>query len=315
MDSFLPLFEARMQTLAVAFHFVVFAMLVVGLIVHLSLRHHHGGDLIRPLVRAIIIISAVAAMSWWFPLVENTFLAAADYINASYRENPTGSADTIREQFAQSQNPEGQSWSWRRLNESISQALTSAIIWFFVQISTLISAPMLILQYILRWVLYLLTPFALACFMIPSLAGHGIRFFQQVLAILAWPVGFAISNLVAIAIWQDFWELAKPNPDAPALVLASPFLTNSGGILASIVLIVGTISTPLICQMFFAQGNAFTGASASPVTIGRNVAGAIPRRASASPVPPASHSSHASSASLHSHAAPASLPSRTVPGL
>jgi hypothetical protein len=68
----------------------------------------------------------------------------------------------------------------------------------------LITVPMLILQYVLRRLRYLLTPFMLALFMVPGLGGIAVRFFQQVLAIPAWPIGFAITNLVALSVWTDF---------------------------------------------------------------------------------------------------------------
>jgi hypothetical protein len=293
MEFVIPLLESKIRTLAVAFRFVVFAMLVAGLIVHMSRRQYHGSDLVRPLARAIVITAAIAAMSWWFPLAENTFLAAAGFINENYNENPGGVADTIREDFVQSQNPEGQEWSWRKLNESIYQTVTNAITWCFVKFSTLLTAPMVILQYILRQVLYLLTPFALACFMIPALAGLGIRFFQQLLAILAWPVGFAITNLVAIAIWQDFRGIIGGNPASLELAVVSPVITQSGIILACIFLVIGTVSTPLICQMFLAQGYAFTGVSGNPYAIGKTLSSFSQRqepsgksRASAAPVQP-----------------------------
>ena len=43
----------------------------------------------------------------------------------------------------------------------------------------------------------------------------------------------------------------------------SPLLTFMGGILATIVILVGMIGTPVVMQMLFAQGHAFTGASAN----------------------------------------------------
>ncbi|MDR1281305.1 MAG: hypothetical protein LBK99_10855 [Opitutaceae bacterium] len=302
MEFVIPLLETKIKTLVAAFRFAVFAMLVAGLIVHMSRHQHHGGDLVRPLARAIVITAAVAGMPWWFSLVENTFLATADYIDANYTENPTGIADTIREGFAQSQNPEGKEWSWRKLNESIYNAITNTIAWCLVGLGTLITSPLIILHYILRCVLYLLTPFALACFMIPALAGHGIRFLQQLLAIFAWPVGFAITNLVVVAIWQDFRGIVGPNPDNPGLYVASPFLDQVGAILATLVLVIGHITTPVICQMLFAQGYALTGASGHPVAIGRNIANKRPSRGSA----PAKQANPASP--------PPSSP-HTVPGL
>ncbi|OAM90016.1 conjugal transfer protein TraG N-terminal domain-containing protein [Termitidicoccus mucosus] len=267
MNLALPLLENKFQTLIVAFRFVVFAMMVVGLIVQMSRAQYHHADFIRPVARALTITALVASMGWWFPLVENTLLATADYINPEYSENPSRAADRIRE--AARPDSEGREWSWRKLNESIYHAFTDALSWMFIQISTLLTAPMILLQYILRWILYLLTPFALGCFMIPVLSGMAVRFFQQVLAILSWPVGFAITNLLAVTIWQDFRAVVGANPASPEMIAYAPFLNNAGCVLAGLTLLIGTVSTPVVCQMLFAHGHAFTGQTASPVAIGR----------------------------------------------
>lgn len=97
---------------------------------------------------------------------------------------------------------------------------------------------------------------------------HG--FLQQLLAVLAWPIGFALTNLVALAIWTDFREAVGATPDSVGDALYSPLLTMMGGILATIMIIIGMISTPLVMQMLFAQGSAFTGSSVSPVGMVRN---------------------------------------------
>jgi hypothetical protein len=211
------------------------------------------------LAKAVVIIAAVAYMDFWFPRVENTFLEIAEYIDPGYGSNPTAASDAIRE--SATTNPEGQEWSWRHINESIYQAVSNALANIFVFIGTLITVPMLILQYVLRWLLYLLTPFMLALFMVPGFGGIAVRFFQQVLAIIAWPVGFALTNLVALAVWHDFRAAVGPNPSSASDVLYSPLLDAIGGILATIMIVVGMLSTPVVMQMLFAQGQAFTGRS------------------------------------------------------
>ncbi len=267
MNFILPLLENKIQTLITAFRFVVFAMMVAGLVVQVNRPQYHSTDFIRPVARAITITALIASMGWWFPLVENTLTGAADYINPEYSDNPTRAADTIRE--AANPNAEGREWSWRKLAESFYNAVVDGVSWVFIQISTLITAPMLLLQYVLRWILYLLTPFALGCFMVPALQGMAVRFFQQVLAVLAWPVGFAITNLLTIAIWRDFVQVAAPGPGELGAAVYAPTLVNMGGIIAALTLLIGTLTTPVVCQMLFAHGYAFTGQSASPVAIGR----------------------------------------------
>lgn len=259
MDIFLPTLETKMVALVAAFRFIVFAILVAGLIGSAAGQRIGSSGLFVTLAKAIVIVAAVAFMDTWFPKVEQMFLAVAEYVDPGYNENPTSASQTIRE--STTDNPEGQSWSWRHMNESIYQAVSRALANVFVYVGTLVAVPMHILQYVLRWLLYLLTPFMLALFLVPGMAGIAVRFFQQVLAILAWPVGFALTNLVALAVWTDFRNAVGANPATVGDALYSPLLTFMGGILATIMIIVGMIATPIVMQALFAQGQAFTGQS------------------------------------------------------
>lgn len=273
MDIYVPTLEAKILGLVMAFRIIVFALMVAGLIFHVSMGSPTGTSLIRTLAKALVIVAAIATMDRWFPKTEELMLSIAEYVNPGYTQEPDSAASTIRE--STTTDPEGQDWSWRNLNESIYQAVSNALANIFIYIGTLITVPMLILQYVLRWLLYLLTPFALAIFMVPGFTGIGVRFLQQLLAILAWPIGFALTNLVALAVWTDFRGAVGPNPETVGDALYSPFLTMMGGILATIMIIIGMISTPLVMQMLFAQGSAFTGGSVSPTGMVRNSTGLV----------------------------------------
>ncbi len=88
-------------------------------------------------------------------------------------------------------------------------------------------------------------------------------------------MGFAITNLVALAVWQDFRNAVGANPQTVSDALYSPLLTFMGGILATIMIIVGMVSTPIVMQMLFAQGHAFTGSSGNPISIIRGSASVL----------------------------------------
>lgn len=272
MEIYLPTLEEKMAMLVLAFRFIVFAIMVGGLIFYAA-GQPSGQGMVRTLAKAVVIVAAVATMDQWFPKVERTMIEVANFIDPGYEDNPTSSADTIR--ASTTTDPEGSEWSWRNINQSIYEAVSQALANIFIYIGTLITVPMLILQYVLRWLLYLLTPFALAIFMVPGMTSIGVRFLQQLLAILAWPIGFALTNLVALAVWTDFRGAVGANPQTVGDALYSPFLTMMGGILATIMIIIGMISTPLVMQMLFAQGSAFTGSSVSPAGMVRNSTGLV----------------------------------------
>lgn len=261
MEIYLPTLEDKIIALVAAFRFVVFAIMVVGLVAYAAKSSGQGAALFTAFAKAIVIVAAIGYMNVWFPKIEETFLVVAEFIDPGYNENPTGTSDKVRE--ATADNPEGGEWSWRHINESIYMAVTRALANTFIYIGTLVTVPMLVLQYVLRWLLYLLTPIMLALLMLPGFGSITVRFFQQVLAILAWPVGFAITNLVALSVWADFRGAVGPNPATIGDAMYSPLLSFIGGILATIMILVGMLSTPIVMQMLFAQGHAFTGASAN----------------------------------------------------
>ena len=268
----MPELEAKFIALTAAFRFIVFGLLVVGLIVRLSRHIYHPDEIVRPIARAIIITALVASQGWWFPLVEDGLRDVAAYIEPAYNDNPTRAADTVRE--GSTPKPDGGSWSWRNFARSLYNAVIDAVSWVFVQISTLLAVPMLLLQYILRWILYFLTPIALGCFMVPALSGMATRFFQQLMAVLSWPIGFAITNVVTLSLWQGF--SAKATGSVTGAVFASTLL-NCGLLLAALALLIGTIATPIVCHMFYTQGNALTGQSSTPIAIARGASEAVGR--------------------------------------
>lgn len=261
MEIYLPTLEEKIVDLVTAFRFIVFAIMVAGLIVCAAKSGLQGSNLFAALTRALMVVAAIGYMNVWFPKVEKTFLQVAEFIDPGYNENPTSASDTVRK--STTDNPEGQQWSWRHINESIYQAVSRAIANVFIYIGTLIAVPMHILQYVLRWLIYLIMPFMLALVMIPGMGGITVRFFQQMLAVMAWPIGFALTNLIALAVWNDFRNAVGANPATVGDALYSPFLTIMGGLLATVMILVGMLATPVVMQMLFAQGHAFSGASAN----------------------------------------------------
>src|SRR5437763_1058807 len=167
MEIYLPTLEEKIVGLVVAFRFIVFAIMVAGPVAYASKSGAQGAQLFAALAKAIIIVAAIAYMNVWFPKVEKTFLNIAEFIDPGYNEDPTSASQAIRE--STTDNPEGREWSWRNINESIYMAVSRALANVFVYVGTLVAVPMHILQYVLRWLLYLITPFMLALLMVPGL--------------------------------------------------------------------------------------------------------------------------------------------------
>src|SRR4051812_16226077 len=125
MEIYLPTLENKIIALVGALRFIVFAIMVVGLIVYSARGHTQGAQLFGALAKAILIVAAIGYMNVWFPKVEQVFLDVAEFVDPGYNEHPTSASDEIRKSTAD--NPEGQTWSWRHINESIYQAVSRAL--------------------------------------------------------------------------------------------------------------------------------------------------------------------------------------------
>src|ERR1017187_3162015 len=88
MEIYLPTLEAKMTALVVVFRFIVFAIMVAGFILTMSSDRMTGAAIFKPIVKAIIIVAAIAYMDVWFPKIESTFMVVASYVDPGYNEHP-----------------------------------------------------------------------------------------------------------------------------------------------------------------------------------------------------------------------------------
>jgi hypothetical protein len=151
-------------------------------------------------------------------------------------------------------------FSLRRIGETVYQAFLYAATKLVVLIGSLLQLPFLVLQFVLKLLCYLFLPIALALYMIPSQAQLATRYVQQTLAVLAWPVGFAVTELVAYHLLTAYADnLATAYDLTPGQIDAASFASLLGGLLAALWLIIGTIATPFLMQGLICSGSPISG--------------------------------------------------------
>ncbi|MDB6093711.1 MAG: hypothetical protein JWM32_1273 [Verrucomicrobia bacterium] len=252
MDNFVPGFRDTILSLTVSFRVVVFFVCVAGLLLHLRRAQLDLESLTMPLVRGTVIVGLVAGLPHWFGFTEKVLLSVADTINAGYSEHPMRTAEKMRGAVGDS----GTSFSLRRINESFYKAFLWAAAKLVVIVGSLLQLPFLLFQYILKLLCYLFLPVALGLFMIPGLESLGSRYLQQTLAVLAWPIGFAVTELAAYHLLTGYQtNVARLQGITPGDVDASSFASLLGGLLATLWLIIGTLGTPVVMQMLFCSGS------------------------------------------------------------
>jgi hypothetical protein len=97
---------------------------------------------------------------------------------------------------------------------------------------------------------------------------------QQTLAILAWPIGFAVVDLVGYSLLTSGTSVVSAGALASAAATGfTPVKLIIGGIVA-IWLILGSLVTPIVMQMLFCSGTPMSSAIGHAIQMGLGFAGA-----------------------------------------
>ncbi len=259
MENFAPGLKDAVLSLTETLRLVLFFVCVAGLMLQVNRARNEIEGLALPVVRAIIIVGLIATLPHWFEFTEKIFLTLANVVHERYTDHPMQAASLLRNSVADS----ASDFSLRRVGESLYKASLWAAAKLVVLIASLLQLPFLVLQYLLKLLCYLFLPVALALMMVPSLGSLGGRYVQQTLAVLAWPVGFAVTELVAYHLLTAYQtNLAAAYGLVPGDIDAASFASLLGGLLAAIWLILGTLGTPFLMQMLFCSGAPLSGGGA-----------------------------------------------------
>lgn len=256
MENFAPGLREGILSLTDALRLIVFFVCVVGLVLQIQQARADVEGITRPLIRATVVVGLVATLPYWFGFAERVLLTVADTVHEGYTEHPMRTAARLRETVSGS----GTDFSLRRIGESVYQAFLYGAAKLVVLIGSLLQLPFLVLQFILKLLCYLFLPIALGLFMIPSQAQLATRYVQQTLAVLAWPVGFAVTELVAYNLLTAYADnLATAYDLTPGQIDAASFASLLGGLLAALWLLIGTIATPFLMQGLICSGSPISG--------------------------------------------------------
>ena len=115
---------------------------------------------------------------------------------------------------------------------------------------------------------------AISLFAFDSTKGLAIRYVQQTLAVLAWPIGFAVVDLVGYSLLTGATSVVSAGALAAGLVTGfTPAKLVIGGIVA-VWLILGSLVTPIVMQMLFCSGTPMSSAVGQAIQMGIGFAGA-----------------------------------------
>lgn len=255
MENFAPGLREGVLSLTDALRVMVYFVCVAGLMIQVQQARTDPEGLTRPMVRAIVVVGLVATLPYWFGFTERVFLGVADTVQDGYTQHPMRAASKLRAAVASDSE-----FSLRRIGESLYRAVLDGSVKLVVLTASLLQVPLLILQFVLKLLCYLFLPVALALYMIPSQAQLATRYVQQTVAILAWPVGFAVTELVAYHLITGYTDnLAVAYDLTPGEIDAASFGSLLGGLVGALWLIIGSIATPFLMQGLICSGSPMSG--------------------------------------------------------
>jgi hypothetical protein len=270
ISDLVPNLQPMVEDLSQQFRFICFFILTAAIVV----RTGHGstsiGQLMRPIVTNLIICGLLASLPMWFNAIRDEFWNIA----VAIRQEFTGSVDGTGAALMQLIEPPADGIDWLDVGNSLMKAVQYALGWLIVWIGGLIQLPMMIVQFVMECLCYLFLPIALSLFAFDSTKGLAIRYVQQTLAILAWPIGFAVVDLVGYSLLTSGTSVVSAGALAAGLATGfTPAKLVIGGIVA-VWLILGSLVTPVVMQMLFCSGTPMSSAIGQAIQTGLAFAGA-----------------------------------------
>jgi len=270
ISDLVPNLQPMVEDLGQQLRFICYFVLTAAIVVRTGRGSTSIGQLVRPIVTNIILCAIIATLTIWFNLIRDEFWNIA----VSIRTEFTGSVDGTGAALMQLIQPPDTGIDWLDVGNSLMKAVQYALGWLIVWIGGLIQLPMMIVQFVMECLCYLFLPIAISLFAFESTKGLAIRYVQQTLAILAWPIGFAVVDLVGYSLLTSGTSVVSAGALAAGLATGfTPAKLVIGGIVA-VWLILGSLVTPIVMQMLFCSGTPMSSAVGHAIQMGLGFVGA-----------------------------------------
>jgi len=269
ISSLVPTLMPLVEQINTDLRFVCFFILTGSIIVRTSTGSKSISQLMRPLVTSIFICGLLTTLPFWFNLIRDEFWNIAVQI----RQEFTGSVASTGTALMNLLHAPEKSGNWFDVGNSIMKAVQFAFGWMIVSFAGVIQVPMMIIQYVMECLCYLFLPIALCLFAFESTKGLATRYVQQTLAILAWPIGFAVVDLVGFSLLTTTTNAVTggTSPDGNQITFSPATYLLSG--IVAIWLILGSLVTPIFMQMLFCSGVPLSSAVGNSFQMGLALAG------------------------------------------
>ena len=268
--QFIPILQPTVEQINGQLRFICFFVLTGSVIVRTGTGSTDLNHLVRPIMTNAIICGFIATLPTWFNLLRDSFWSIAVQIQQDF----TGSIDGTGTKLMQSLQPPDGHINWLDVTGSMWRAVQYALAWVIVWFGAIIQVPMMFVEYIMECLCYLFLPVAISLFAFESTKGLALRYIQQTIAVFAWPIGFAVVDLVGNALLNSIATavaaggaiaVGTSTEWGPASFLIAGFV--------AVWLILGSLATPLVMQALFCSGSPMSSSIGHAIQYGMAAAG------------------------------------------
>jgi len=264
-----PALDSKLYWLYKTLTLFSFAILMAGLIKKVSDEEISATAMIKTLVTVMLLVLIIANGKFVFDRANKFFWDIAEGIQSGYAEEPFASAAT----FLESTEDKKKNLIQSLFEAGIYQCIVLGIGKLLVKILSLLQVVLLAVQYFLVRLAYIAVPVVLPFFMFQSMSQVAMQFVIQTLTIMAWPVGFAVANVMADKMLDGF---SLSNPTGSENVNFKELATIAGSFLTTFIAVlvsgVGTILTPVITYQLFAAGGGLVESVGTALSKGKSAA-------------------------------------------
>ena len=268
--QFIPTLQPLVEQINGQLRFICFFVLTGSIIVRTGTGNTDLTHLLRPIMTNAVICGLIVTLPMWFNLIRDSFWSIAVQIQQDF----TGSIDGTGTKLMQALQPPDGQVNWLDVSGSVWRAVQYALAWIIVWIGSIIQVPMMFVEYIMECLCYLFLPIAISLFAFESTKGLAIRYVQQTLAVLAWPIGFAMVDMVGDSLLNSVASIVSAG--AAVAVGAATEFGPASFLIAGFVavwLILGSLAVPLVMQALFCSGSPMSSSIGHAIQYGMAAAG------------------------------------------
>ncbi|MGP8200812.1 MAG: hypothetical protein ACLQU4_15055 [Limisphaerales bacterium] len=253
-NSLFPSFLSQCSQLKSALMPVAYLLLVVGMVASTITGHRSPGAYLRTFGRSIVYVALLTYLVTWGNQITQII---SDTTTQVIQADPAQVfAEYNAALVAKKSTATQSSWSDKlfHMGATLFEAIVSGFLWLFGLLASVIMFYAYIIQKMILYLGYSLSPIFIGFLAIRSLSTVGQRYIVGLVGVMAWPLGWALASIVTQGLLtfmtdQSFMQSSTLSGTA------NYGLQNFIGVgLLGVWLIFSTIAAPVIIQKALTEG-------------------------------------------------------------